>query len=172
MIELTDRAETHLRATRRVSVPLSELALALGADEARVRRALEPDDRFVVLGPTAIPELVPLPDTDRDAYAAAFRAAGLGSSATVALTAPPVDEEPSVDAMLRRTVARVLARSADADLAAAAERIRRAVRATKGSDGRGRSTTPPPDPSAAPPAPPRRPPPSLRRPPYPGSRRG
>lgn len=174
MRPFTDRAEALLRATPRVSVPLAELAVELGVEGDALAAALDADARFALVQPAAFPRLSALDEAERHAYATAFRAAGLEAAPSVVLTAP--DPDPggpvSVDRILRETVTRVLARSGDPVLAAAAERLRRAVVATDAIAGTAPSTTPPPGRSGPAPAPPRRRPTSPPRPPYPGSPRG
>lgn len=186
---LTDRTETFLSQCRRAAVPLIELAEQLRADPESLRRQLEHDDRFVLIPPTDVPDLTRLTAADREAYTAALRAAGVHTTPSVAL-ARPEDAEPGgrVDLLLRNSVARLLALTPDPGLAAAAERIRPALRAALGPalspplsptahppEGPGEtapSTTPPRGRTAPARVPPRRRTPSPPRPPYPGSRRG
>lgn len=171
---LNERAEAFLTSARRVAVPIPELARRLGADPDSLTRCLDEDPRFVVMDPVVLPDLSHLPSAaDRDAYTRALVTAGVHVHPSVAL-AEPVSLPPGspVDLLLRNSVARLLARSSDPALAAAAERLRSALTASVDPGETDPSTTPTPDPPARARVPPRRRAPSRGRPPYPGSRRG
>ena len=178
---LTDRAERLLRDGRRIAVPLPELAQRLGAQPDSLARALEDDDRFLIVPSAAPLDLTQLEPAERDAYATALRAAGVNTTPSVLLAEPATAGDGSapdapVQLLLRESVTRLLALSPEPNLAAAAERLRTAltaaVRPACPPCGTAPSTTPPPDPAGPARVPPRRRAPSHRPPPYRGSRRG
>lgn len=174
---LTDRTETYLRHARRATIPLSELAEQLRADPGSLARLLDHDNRFLLLRPDTAPDLSLLPSVDRDAYAAAFRAAGIHFLPAVALADPPAaDPRGPLEILLQSTVARLLASRPEPALAAATDRVRAALEAAaptaRRAHGTDPSTTPLPDRSGPARVPPRRRMPSPPRPPYPGSRPG
>lgn len=174
---LNDRAEAFLSEARRAVVPVPELARRLRAEPDTLARQLDDDPRFVLIRSIAFPDITVLPDIDRGACVRALEAAGVHVEPRVALAEPPdLPPDSPVELLLRNSVVRLLARSSDPALAAAAERLRSALAATvtpaEDPDGTAPSTTPPPRPMPRGRAPPRRRVPSHPRPPYPGSRRG
>ncbi len=172
-----DRAVAILSSTPHIAIPLTDLARSLDASAAALAVQLSDDARFVVIRPTAFPDLSLLPESDRAAYDAALRAAGVHSAPSIALRSHASGgRHDSVPLLLRDSVARLLASTPQEDVLAAAERTRVALTCALGPfpdrDGTVPSTTPPPDPpERTRPRPPRRR--SPRRPPrYPGSHRG
>lgn len=175
-LPLTDRAEEILNRTTRVALSLPELARQLDTSPASLTAQLEADERFVLVRPTCFPDLSLLSDHDRRAYDTALHAAGVRSAASIALRAPAgPGSGAAVDLLLRDSVTRLLARTPDEALVAAAERMRLALSqipdAAACPAGTARSTTPLPGPPAPASAPPPRRPSSGRRPRCPGSRR-
>jgi len=172
---LADRAAALLAESDRAAMTLPELARALGATRAELGRWLGDDARFVHVAPPAFPELTILPTVDGASYEAALQRAGVGRAPSVAL-AEPADPGPgaAVALLLRDSVTRLLARTPDPALVAAAERVRPALAAATSPDpaGTAPSTTRPPDPPEPVRGPPRGRPQPRRRPPYRGSRRG
>ncbi len=172
-----DRAVEILSSTSRLAIPLTDLARTLDTSTAALAAQLLDDDRFVVVHPTAFPDLSLLSETDRTAYDVALRAAGVHPVPSVALrTHAGGRRHCSVDILLRDSMARLLASTPQEDLLAAAERMRLAVSRAMGPapdpDGTAQSTTPlPGPPERTRDRPPRRRSP-RRPPPYPGSRRG
>lgn len=174
---LTDRVEELLNGTARVAVPVPEIAEALGTSPAALVALIEDDPRFLVIQPEAFPDLAMLPEVDRSAYGRALREAGVHGTPSIALrVAASASDHDDVGLLLRDSVARLLVRSPEPALLAAAERMRRAVTdVTKaGPDPveTAPSTTPLPDRSGQNRVPPRRRHSPPARPRYPGSRRG
>ncbi len=125
---LTDRVRAILARSDRPAIPLPELASALGATADGLRHELDHDPRFVLVPPPPFPDLTTLSSADRATYEAALRRAGVQGEACVALAEPDdPGPDPAVTRLLRDSVARLLARSADPALLAAAERLRQAL---------------------------------------------
>jgi hypothetical protein len=189
---LTDRVRAILDRSDRPAIPLPELASAVGVTADGLRHELDPDPRFVLVPPPPFPDLTTLSSAHRATYEAALRRAGVHGAACVALADPDdPGPDPAVGRLLRDSVARLLACSADPALLAAAERLRHALAqalpapaapapagltpacpapgATVGTDP---STTPAPGPRVPGRGPPRGRPPPRRPPRYRGSRQG
>ena len=173
----TDLTEELLKNAPRLGVPLSEIAHHLNIGAEALERQLERDARFLLLPTGTFPDLSLLPAKERDAYAAALRAAGLHGTPRV-LLADPAAPAPgsSIEVLLRDSVGRLLTRSPDPALAAAADQIEEVLRRftppPPEPDRTGPSTSPPPAQTGSERVPPRRRIPSPPRPRYPGSRRG
>lgn len=167
---LLDLAAAILDASSRALVPISELAPAVGTEPGVLLNRLHEDDRFLLVQPGGFPDLTMLPAEEREVYTEALRAAGVHAAPLVALAAPEPGDHPT--ALLRQSVARLLAREPEPELATSAERLGRVIEEALQPYRTDRSTTPPPGPPPADRVPPRRRPPSPRRPPYPGSHRG
>lgn len=173
---LADRAAALLNDTSRVAMPLPQIARRLEVSPAAVIAQVQDDDRFVLIPPTAFPDLAMLPEDDRSAYDAALASAGVHGTPCIALREPLEDgTSDDVDLLLRNSVARLLGRTPEPSLLAAAERVRMAVTSLvaprRDPVETDPSTTPLPDPIARRRDPPRRRRPPHPKPPYPGSRR-
>lgn len=172
---LADRVEELLNGTARVAVPVPEIAEQLDTSPASLAAQLREDTRFVLIQPAAFPDLAMLTEAERSAYSRALREAGVHGTPSVALRDFDTDRNGDVDLLLRDSVTRLLVRSPEPALVAAAERMRRVVtavtRSRPDSAEKAPSTTPAPDRTAGRRVPPRR----RRSPPapprYPGSRR-
>ena len=125
---LADRAAAILTTGRRVAVALSELAAWLDAAPHGLIDYLERDDRFLVIRPTAFPDLTELSEDDRRRYAEALERAGVQADTLVLLvSAEGLPGDATLDHLLRDSVLRVAAHGLDQGLATSAERLRVAL---------------------------------------------